>query len=505
MSVKRNIVANYVGQGVASLLSLALVPVYVGYLGIEAYAIVGLFVVLQGWMALLDLGMTPTLGREMARFTAGTVGVQHIRDLLRSIEAIYLSMALLVALGLTFGAPLLASSWLRVETLPLATVTGALSMLGIVVALRFCEGIYRGGLMGLQQQVWVNVATVALNLLRSLGALAVLAWVAPTVTAFFLWQGLVSLLTLAVLAARLHSSLPKAPRRGRFSSRALRDIGGFAGGVFGISLLAVLLTQVDKLLLSRLLPLAEFGYYMLASTVVGGLWLLGGPVVMAIGPKLVRLHEAGNVPGLALTYHKASQLVTVAIVPAALVLACFAQGVVLAWSGDPVLAARTAPILALLAIGTGLNASMQVPYQLQLAAGWTSLAMRVNIVAVAVMVPLLLWSVPRYGPVAAAMVWAAINTGYLLVNIPVMHRRLLPGEMWRWYGADLALPTLGAAVVIAAAWLVQPGADAGRWPWLWFLAATGITTMAGAAVLAGTVRHQLAAWIAVGRLRLGRG
>ena len=80
-SVRRNIVANYVGQAIASLLALALVPVYIGYLGIEAYAIVGLFAVIQAWMVLLDLGMTPTLGREMARFSAGTVDRQTIHDL----------------------------------------------------------------------------------------------------------------------------------------------------------------------------------------------------------------------------------------------------------------------------------------------------------------------------------------------------------------------------------------------------------------------------------------
>lgn len=491
--VRRNILANYAGQAIASVLALALVPVYVRYLGIEAYAIVGLFVVIQAWMALLDLGMTPTLGREMARFTAGAVPVQDIHDLLRSLETVYIGVAASVAAALTLGAPLLASRWLKVEKLPVEVVAEAVSLLGIVVALRFCEGIYRGGLMGLQQQVWANVASTSMALLRTLGALAVLAWISPTILAFLLWQGAISLLTLVVLGVRLHTSLPAPPLRPRFSAPALRSIGRFAGGVFGISLLSVVLTQIDKLLLSKLLPLTEFGVFMLASTLVGGLWLVGGPVVLAIGPELVRHFEGGDTPELAQSYHKASQLVAVTVVPTMLMLMCFAPGVVFAWSGDPVLAAKTAPILAVLAVGTGINALLQVPYQLQLAAGWTQLAMMVNLVAVVVMIPLLLWSVPIYGADAAAFVWAAVNIGYLLVTIPLLHRRLLTGEMQRWYATDTAMPMLGAAAVVAIGWVLQPDAVANRWVWLGFLVVCGAGAMAAAAMMANMIRPRVLA------------
>lgn len=500
MSVKRNIVANYAGQGIATLLSLALVPVYITYLGIEAYALVGLFAVIQSWLALLDLGMTPTLGREMARFSAGRVGAQAIRDLLRSLETITFGLAAIAGLALTLGSGLVARYWLNAQSLPVATVAGALSMLGIVVALRFCEGLYRSGLMGLQQQVWVNVAGTLLALLRSLGALGVLALVSPTIEAFFAWQGLVSLLSLGVLAWRLHASLPAPPRPARFSLAALRDIRRFAGGVFGISLLAVLLQNVDKLLLSRLLGLADFGYYMLGATLAAGLLLISGPIVLAVAPMLVRLHDSGNDAGLAITYHKSAQLVTVALAPAALVLAAFAPGVLFAWSGDAAIAARTAPVLALLALGNLANALMQIPHQLQLAAGWTGLATRVNIAAVVVMIPLLAWAVPQFGAPAAALVWLGINLGYLLYTIPAMHRRLLPGEMWHWYWSDVLRPLAGAAMAIAAAALLAPGADASRLDWLGFMLASGSAATLAAALLAGTVRQRIFAVPAVDRV-----
>lgn len=76
---------------------------------------------------------------------------------------------------------------------------------------------------------------------------------------------------------------------------------------------------------------------------------------------------------------------------------------------------------------------MWIPYQTQLAHGWTSLTVRINIVAVAIIVPAILWATPRYGAEGAAWVWVALNTSYLLVGIHFMYRRILTREKWRWY------------------------------------------------------------------------
>ena len=87
-------------------MGLAFIPVYIKYLGVEAYGLIGLFAVLQAWLTLLDVGMTPTLGREMARFTGGVISAQQIRDLLRSIEVMTLTLVIGIAV-----VSVLSSSW----------------------------------------------------------------------------------------------------------------------------------------------------------------------------------------------------------------------------------------------------------------------------------------------------------------------------------------------------------------------------------------------------------
>ena len=79
-------------------MGIVFVPTYINYLGMEAYGLIGVFAILQAWMALLDMGMTPTLNREMARYKAGAISAEAILDLMRSIEWICAGIALLIIL-----------------------------------------------------------------------------------------------------------------------------------------------------------------------------------------------------------------------------------------------------------------------------------------------------------------------------------------------------------------------------------------------------------------------
>jgi O-antigen/teichoic acid export membrane protein len=491
----RNVVANYAGQAWSAAIGLAFLPLYIRYLGVEAYGLIGLFTVLQACLSLLDMGMTPALSREMARFTAGAHTRQEIWNLLRSLETICFGVAVLVAIGIWAASDYLASDWLRTERLSSDIVADTLGIMAFVVGVRFCEGIYRGSLLGLQRQVQYNTANAALSTLRHTGAAGVLAWLSPTIEAFFLWQAGVSLITILVFARGVYGALPQPAARPRFSYRALSGIWRFASGVMAISLLSLLLTQVDKVLLSRLLTLEAFGYYSLAATVVGALYMVVGPITQAVYPRMVELSSRVEEPRLISVYHQAAQFISVVTAPAVALLYFFAGGVIFAWSGDATLAENTAPILSALIVGTFLNGLMWMPYHCQLAHGWTGLALRVNTVAVAALVPAIFWVVPRYGAVGAAWIWVALNAGYVLIAIQLMHRRLLRQEKWRWYFADSSLPVAGAIAVTLVARAFEPADYQSRLAWLAFLFVFGGLALVAATLFADQVRARLIALV----------
>jgi O-antigen/teichoic acid export membrane protein len=494
MSFKRNVVASFLGQGWSALMSLAFVPVYISYLGMEAYGLLGLFALLQAWLALLDMGMSPTLTREAARFEAGHHSAQSIGDLLRSMEFLALGLAIIIFSGIAVSASALTQHWLRAEVLPHDVVAHAIRVGGFIIAMRFVEAVYRGAIYGLQRQVWFNAVNAALATVRSVGAIAVLGWVEPTIDAFLWWQALLATAPVALYAWKVRSVLPSPPRPARFSTDALSQVGRFAGGMMLTTLTVLLLTQVDKVLLSRLLTLESFGYYTLASAIAGALYMLLGPINAATYPRFVMLATKSEAGELASFYHFVAQLVTVVLAPVALLLAIHAKGVLFAWSGDTALAGQVAPILSVLAVGTLLNAFMQVPHSVQLAHGWTSLANQANAIAIAVLVPATWWLVPIYGAQAAALIWALLNAAYVIFTAPVMFRRLLRTEMQSWYVRDMALPICGVLVVFALSWPLSPKRYEDRWLWLVFLVSITLLAWTAAALIAPTVRARLPRW-----------
>jgi O-antigen/teichoic acid export membrane protein len=458
VSLKRNVIANYLGQGWTALMGLAFIPVYIKYLGIEAYGLIGIFALLQAWLSLLDMGMTPALSREMARFTGGAHNAQSIRNLLRSVEIIGFSIAILVASGIWAASGWLASDWLKTEKLPVDVVAQAFAIMGFVTALRFIENIYRSSIAGLQQQVLLNVILSVMATIRWAGAVGVLVWVSPTIEAFFIWQGLVSTSTIILFATALYTALPPSLNSPHFSLLALMNIWRFAAGMIGITLLSLLLTQVDKILLSRLLPLQDFGYYILAGTVANALYLLAGPISQALYPRFTELVARSDETAIIEAYHNAAQFVSVLMGSAAVVLIFFGDIVMALWTSDLTSTSRSATLVAILALGTLLHGLMGIPYLLQLAYGWTSLATRINAAAIIFVVPAIFFATSKFGAIGAAWVWVILTGGYVMIGIHFMYRRLLVNEKWRWYGEDVGMPLAAAAVTAGLMrWVIPSG------------------------------------------------
>jgi O-antigen/teichoic acid export membrane protein len=141
-----------------------------------------------------------------------------------------------------------------------------------------------------------------------------------------------------------------------------------------------------------------------------------------------------------------------------MVLAFFAHPFMLSWTGSVPLADSVTPLLAPLVLGTLCNGLMNIPYMLQLAHGWTSLSVKVNLVAVIIMIPAILWAVARFGAVGAAYAWLALNVASLLVTSQLMYRRLLPHFKSDWYVTAVGQP-MAAGIASAALlrwWIPSP-------------------------------------------------
>jgi len=474
VSVRTNVVANFAGKAWTSLMSLAFIPLYIKFMGIEAYGLIGIFASLMALMSLLDMGLSTTLSRELARLAVSRENDQESRDLVRTLEYVYWGVGILIALGLVGLAPFIAQYWIKSERIPTKTVQQALMIMGLVVAFAWPTSLYDGGLIGLQRQVLLNSVRSVMATIQHAGAVLVLWLVSPTILAYFGWQIFISIIQTFLLAYSVWKSLPITRRKSLFQKYLLMKNWRFAAGMMSISIMTTILTQADKIILSKMLPLALFGYYVLAFNLANSLSMLVNPVFSALFPKISQLVTEKNSENIISEYyHKGRQIVSVIVFPVAGVLAIFSLQLLQLWVHDPVIAQNTYLLLSLLVIGSTFNALMTLPFTLQLAYGWTKLSFLKNVIAVIVLIPILFWFVSRYGAIGAAVVWIILNTSYFLIEIPIMHSRLLKPEMWRWYFQDVVLPMVVILSLIICSRLLMPHFASGYSSLLWILS-TGV-------------------------------
>ena len=484
--VRRNLVANIAGKSWAALMSLAVVPVYLHFLGIEAYGLIGIFLALIAILSLLDLGLGTTLNRELARLSVQSGSGQHMRDLLRTLEVAYWLIGLAIGIALAALAPVIAAHWVKAQQLSRQTVEHAFLIMGIAIACQWPLALYAGGLMGLQRQVMINAISAAMVTVRSVGAVVVLWQVSATIEAFLLWNLGVSLVETLVTGAALWRSLPAAAVVAGFKANLLLNVWRFAAGMTGISAMALVLTQLDKVILSKVLSLEAFGYYSLAWRVAAGLYYLVSPITTAFFPRFSQLAMLNDQQELARLYHRGCQLMSVLILPVAVVLALFSYEFLQLWTQNRSIAENSYLMLSLLVIGNALNGLMNLPLALQLAHGWTRLVFLANTVAVLVLAPLIYFMSLRYGGVGAAWVWLILNCGYVVFLLQMMHRKLLHGHLREWFVVDVGAP-LAASLAVAGLWkqaVVLPG----PWWMLFNLVTVSLLTTLAAAFAAPQIR-----------------
>ncbi len=492
-----SVLTNVVGLGTSALLQLVTVPLYVRLIGMESFGLIGLYLILAGALQVFDFGLRATINREVARYSAQPGREAEARDLVYTLEAVCLAVTLLIGLAMAAGSTFIATQWIQVNALAPDVVQRAVLYMGLLAALQWPISFYLNGLFGLDRQGIANGIRMAGAIAMHGGGLLVLMFVSPTITVLFVWQIAVAVVQLVATRVLLWRYLPASDRPARLSPTLLRGVGHFAAGMSGITICSILLTHADRIVLSSVLSLEVFGRYTLAWTVANGLFVLIIPVFNATIPRLTSLVSAGDEAGLKDLYHRASQLIAVISLPVAAVLAFFAGDVLLLWTGDAETARQAAPIVSVLVVGIALNGVFHLPYALQLAFGWTTLSLASGVIFTALLIPTIVVASLRYGPVGAAAVWAGLNLANFLVIVPLVHRRLLKGELWHWFG-DVTWPLVTATLITAACWFLFPRPSSPLAS-LATLTVTSCLAMAAAVFAAPRARAAIADQFAFGR------
>lgn len=444
MLLTRNLAANGATQAWAFALNIIALPLYLAVLGPEPYALIGFGLTIQIWTTLLDAGMSPTLSRDMARFRSGNLPEDDLLSFLRSLDWICVVLIVAVSLAGFLTRDWWGEEWFRNQGLSDGLVGDVMALVIAFCMLRWASGLYRSAVMGLERQVLANAILTFSTTVRLLGALPVV-WLTQDVRILFLiWVGSAAaeLVLFRIIVARAFSQ--RKPLF-HFSLASLADRARLAGSIAFLSLVWILITQLDKLILARVLPLAEYGYFTFAVVLSNAMLTLPVPITQAMQPRLTAAATGANDAELRRLFHIATQLIAVVSLAPAAVLAALPRTAIYAWTGNFEAADAVEPYLGMYILGSSLVGIMGMLYMVQLAYGNVRLHVISNMMFAAILVPTVIYVADHYGARGAAQLWLALNVVNLAIYCPIAIRRFLPQTAARWYGLDIALPAVAAA------------------------------------------------------------
>ncbi|MEI2264092.1 lipopolysaccharide biosynthesis protein [Erwinia sp. CGal63] len=482
MSIKRNAIANYVGQIYITLAGILVVPLYIHQLGMEIYGLIGFFSILLTWLQLLDVGISTTLLREAARYRADREQNPWFPSLFATLGKFFLiSSAVLVVMG-WFASPYVASHWLHAKTIPHQDLVIAVGIMVLTAAIRWRIGPYRSVIVGYEHQVWLNALNLVVITLRTFGAVFVIRFASNPVIFFFCWQLLISVGEAFFCIRKSYQLVPKQDRHTKTDNLkgVLKPFLRFAVGAAFSSAIWTFISQIDRLVLSKTLPLATYGSFTVVATAATGIVMLSSPIMQAIVPRMTGMrtkNDGGEQETLKL-YRWTTQAVSIFMAPLSLTIAFYPTQLIWAWTQNPQIGEQMSLVMTLYALGSGIQAIVGLLYNLQYVNGNLSLHMKGFTLFAIILIPLNIFAAIHYGALGTGIVWVAQNIFYLVVWSWIVHRKFAPTIHMQWLTRDVLL-IWGVSACVAFLTLSIPFEwNDNRWLNLLFLGLIGFVNLA---------------------------
>ncbi len=435
----RSISANYVSQIYSAILNVILMPVYIKYMGTEAVGLIGFSLTLTMVFSLFDSFFSQNLIRQLA-LCSNDNSKSIARDLLRTVEIISLIFIIIFILLFFIFSHWLSTAWFKVLTTKIETVVISIKLIGILIGLRYFEGLYRNCLVGLNRIVILSKITIVSTTVRAVGTIWLLIFYSSDIHHFFIWQIIITSLTIIPLFLITMNYTGGMRITRKFSVDSLVKDKSFSTGMLIHSILAVALTQGDKIVLSKLLTLTDFGYYSIASSVAGVVLMLVTPVTQTLFGRMVIEIESGSVKGLAFLFHYGCQFVTIFAGSFSMVVVFYSHSILNFWLGPLNVTTILPNLVAILVTANFIGGVLWMPNILQFAHKYTNLTIISNITAILLYFSLLFLIVPEYGSIGAGILLIATNCGLLFISIYVfMFKKFLSSERNNWLFIDLGL------------------------------------------------------------------
>lgn len=428
-SLKSLLAASVSGKIVYAVSSLVSLPLLTKLLGAESIGLIGFFSTLLMVMMVLEGGLTSNLIQQLATYKSRSIHAYQryavaTKCLVFTYVSIFVAIGVLVALVILFLSGFIADHWLQLQSMTSAEVARCVELMGLFIGLNFVAMVLQGVLVGRENQKVLNAVFLPYAFARTMGAWLLLSYVfdVASVVVYFELQLVIQVLYVTALFYILYQENLILLTVKCFRVRYLKKGLEFSRGVLLISVSSMLVVQYDKIYLSGSVPLSTYASYTLACTLAGLPYIFSSAFSSVLFPRFSIDITKGNIDRIANIFSSSISIISLLMALFAVAVYFYSPAVVELIFAKTI-ADEVNKILAVLVVATSIQCLLVVPFALQLAAKWTSLSLRINMICIPIIVCLLPPMVREWGVSGGAYIWLGYNLVSLTCTFYYVTRR----------------------------------------------------------------------------------
>jgi O-antigen/teichoic acid export membrane protein len=454
-----NVIANYASFAYVAGISLAVMPLLHQELGSEYFGLIGIHVLLTNILGLLDLGFSTTVSRECAVHRNNPKSAGILPHIIRVTGFFFHAAAGILIFGFIALPDSITLQWLSTDQIPPESARGYLLLILLSITIRWVSGLYRGVINGFESQITTSIINALSATLRFPVAYAlILQSNEPTIT-YFRFQILIVLIEyvlLYLISRKLTCHIHPATLDSAGFKKLFYRIISLSASISILTIVTTLYTQIDKIILAKILPLAQYGDFSLILVATTGIASLAGPISTALIPRLTNLTANRNAPQVFDEYIKSQKILLMLMLPCGMSCIFLAPRILFAWTGNVQFSTDMAAIFGVYAMGNVIWVISALPGYLKYAAGEMNFLLKYNLALLLVYAPSALLMGLKFGPIGAGVAWLVVNALALLVSHATIHRKFFSLEFRKVIIQEVSIASAVAGILIFIAYVVLP-------------------------------------------------
>jgi O-antigen/teichoic acid export membrane protein len=427
--LRKNILFNLIGQAIVIPLSFISFKYIYSGLGDDALGIIYFSLMLSAiFSSALDMGLSKTTVREIAAHHLEEP--EYIKRLIQTFSSFYWLAYISVITLFVYFLSEIVNSWINLTTMGSELAYNVLLILGITSLLAIPKMLLASVCIGLQRMDINNSIEVAFAVLQQIGIIVLLIKDNDLIVIAY-WMAAINIIKVLIYMVFISRLLSIKVMFPLFSMEVVNRVKKYTSKMMFLSLLLVIHKQLDKVLLSKLLPIGVMGIYSFAYSSVSKTSLVTAAVAQAVFPSFSQLKKQGRQKDLEDRFFMLQDLLVFITLPMFVFVFFLAEPVF-----EYLLDAKKAEMLLiptlLLSLSFYLNAALRIISTYVSAIGKPEYIIRSNVIALAIVTPVTIIMIVKMGVVGAALSWVIYYIVGALSIVPIFYKKELnkPANMW---------------------------------------------------------------------------